>query len=294
MGEDYSYPFHNTVQYFDDDELTISNLECTFSETKLYSGQQFYFCAPKEYANILLEGGVDFVTTANNHALDFGQKGLESTWEALEEYGIPYGKEDQAQLLTTPGGLTVGIYTAFNSYAPQQGKCVAAIEQLREDGAEYVICMFHWGQELYYHPWKAQIDLAHACIDAGADLIYGSHSHCLQPVEEYGDGLILYSLGNWSFGGNTTPKDMDTVIVQIRVKRDLDGTISMDGYDLIPCCVSSRPVLEGYTQDAYNDYVPTPYEEDSDYYKRAMTKLSGEYNGPEGADYSNWYASYGD
>ena len=57
--------------------------------------------------------------------------------------------------------------------------------------------------------------------------------------------------------------------------------------------VSSRPVLEDYTRDGYNDYVPTPYEKDSKGYERVMTKLSGEYSGPQGADYSNWYASYG-
>ena len=293
MGDDYAYPFSNTIQYFSQDDLTIANLECTFSDQRLYSGQQFHFLAPTAYANILLEGGVDFVTTANNHMLDFGQQGLEDTWAALDSCGIPYGKDGQSQILELPSGLRVGIYTAYNNYAPNKDKSAEAVRQLKADGAEYVICMFHWGQELHYTPNKADIDLAHICCDAGADLVYGSHSHCLQPIEKYNDSIILYSMGNWSFGGNTSPSDMDTAIVRVIVKRDLDGTISNQAFTIVPCCVSSRPVTEDYTGTAYNDYRPTPYVEGTEYYERAMSKLNGTYNGPNGnPDYSNWYASW--
>ena len=86
MNDDYAYPFSRTVQYFENDDFTISNLECTLADIKLYSAQQFYFRAPTTYARILIEGGVDFVTTANNHMLDFGQTGLDFTWQALEDY----------------------------------------------------------------------------------------------------------------------------------------------------------------------------------------------------------------
>ncbi|MDO4974315.1 MAG: CapA family protein [Eubacteriales bacterium] len=294
MNGDYSYPFHNTAEFFLNDDFTISNLECTFTDKTLYSAQQFSFRAPTDYAQILIEGGVDFVTTANNHMMDFGQEGLDDTYAALEAYGIPYGKEDDANLYTTPSGLTIGIYSAYNSYQPSKDKAAAAIRNLREQGAEYVICAFHWGQELYYQPNAFQIELGHACIDAGADLIFGSHTHCLQPIEQYNGGIILYSMGNWSFGGSTAPTDKDTAIVQITLMRDLDGTLSVAALKRIPCCVSSRPVKEGYTGDNYNDYVPTPYTEDSDAYNRVLSKLNGSYEAKsQGADYSNWYATWG-
>ena len=292
MNGDYSYPFSNTVEYFEKDDFTLANLECTFSDQQMYSAQTFYFRAPSEWAQILTHGGVDFVTTANNHMYDFGETGAQDTFMALEYWGIPYGTDGQAQLFTTESGLTLGIYCAYRDYMPSQEAAVQAIAQLREQGAEYVICAFHWGQELFYEPTKAQIDLAHACADAGADLIYGSHSHCLQPIEEYNGALILYSMGNWSFGGNTSPSDRDTAIVQITVKRDLDGSISRDSYDIIPCCVSSLPV--GADNGADNDYRPTPYEEGSEEYLRTLSKLDGSYQaGSQGADYSGWYASYG-
>ena len=292
MNGDYSYPFSNTVEYFENDDFTLANLECTFSDQQLYSGQTFYFKAPSEWAQILTCGGVDFVTTANNHMYDFGEAGAQDTFAALEYWGIPYGTDGQAQLFTTESGLTLGIYCAYRDYMPSQEAAAEAIAQLREQGAEYVICAFHWGQELYYEPNQAQIQLAHACVDAGADLVYGSHSHCLQPMEEYNGGLILYSMGNWSFGGNTSPTDRDTAIVQVTVKRDLDGSISRDYYDIIPCCVSSLPV--GADEGADNDYRPTPYEEGSEEYERTLSKLNGTYQaGSQGADYSGWYASYG-
>lgn len=292
MNGDYSYPFSNTVEYFENDDFTLANLECTFSDQQLYSGQTFYFKAPSEWAQILTCGGVDFVTTANNHMYDFGEAGAQDTFATLEYWGIPYGTDGQAQLFTTESGLTLGIYCAYRDYMPSQEAAAEAIAQLREQGAEYVICAFHWGQELYYEPNQAQIQLAHACVDAGADLVYGSHSHCLQPMEEYNGGLILYSMGNWSFGGNTSPTDRDTAIVQVTVKRDLDGSISRDSYDIIPCCVSSLPV--GADEGADNDYRPTPYEEGSEEYERTLSKLNGTYQaGSQGADYSGWYASYG-
>ena len=205
IGENYAYPFQNTVQYFEADELTVANLECTLSDTWLYSDSFFHFRAPAAYAMILTEGGVDFVNTANNHTTDFGQQGIADTCAALEAEGVSYGQEGQSQIITTPNGIKVGIYCDYHGYYPVTEDCVAAIEQLKEDGAEYIICMFHWGQdEVVYHPKQVQIDLAHACVDAGADFVYGSHSHCLQPYEEYNGAYILYSIGNWSFGGNTT------------------------------------------------------------------------------------------
>ena len=288
VGENYAYPFSNTVQYFADDDLTIANLECTLSDNKLYSESFFRFLAPAAYANILTEGKVDFVTTANNHTDDYGLQGIEETCASLDAVGLPYGKENEYKLLTTDSGLRVGIYCAYNGYYPKKENCLAAIEAMKAEGAEYIICMFHWGQdEGVYRPNQTQIDLAHACIDAGANLIYGSHSHTLQPTEEYNGGYILYSMANWSFGGSTSPRDMDTAIVQIQVQRDLDGTISNRGLSVIPCCVSSKPVLEDYTADGYNDFCPTPYLEGTEAYDRAMSKITGSFEGPNlNVDYS--------
>ena len=296
VGEDYAYPFANTVEYFKNDEFTLANLESNFSDNTMYSAQMFSFLAPTAYAQVLTKGGVDFVTTANNHIMDFADKGKEDTLAALDAIGLPHGSEGQSQIVETPNGIKLGIYTAGNDMRPDTklDQAVEAVKSLHEQGADYIICMFHWGQELYYSPNQNQTKLAHACVDAGADLIYGSHPHCLQPIEKYNEGLICYSLGNWSFGGSTRPSDPDTAIVQVTLKRDVDGTVSTDGFTTIPCCVSSN--LDGAARmvDNYNDYRPTPYPEDSEQYARTISKLDGSFQPKsQGADYSNYYASWG-
>ena len=134
MKGDYSYPFKNTAQYFKNDEFTITNLECSLCDDVIYSAQTFYFRAPTANAQILIEGGIDFVTTANNHSLDFGQAGLISTYNALEEYGIAYGKEDEAQVITTEHGLKIGVYCAYNDFIPSVDKASAAIAEMRAEG----------------------------------------------------------------------------------------------------------------------------------------------------------------
>ena len=102
-------------------------------------------------------------------------------------------------------------------------------------------------------------------------MVYGSHPHTLQPIEVYNGHYIFYSMGNWSFGGNTAPRDRDTAIVQFTVKRDLDGTVSVEGYEAIPCCLSSTAGI--------NDYRPVPYEEGSEEYERTISKLEGSFTG---------------
>lgn len=277
MAGDYGYPFSNTVQYFEDDDLSIASLECSFSDTRLYSSQVVSYRAPADWASILSRGGIDFVSTANEHAGDFGKDGYKDTYSALSRCGIAYGKEGEASLIATESGLLVGIYCDYNNFYPDEAKAVAVIGQLKEQGAEYIICMFHWGgTELKYVPTQKQMNLARACIDAGAGLVYGSHAHCLQPIEEYKDGLILYGMGSWSYGGSTMPKDPDTALIQLTLRRDSRGKVSYTGYEIIPCSVSSLPV--GSSDGHYNDYCPTPYPEDSEEYQRVLSKLNGSFD----------------
>lgn len=307
MNGDYLYPFSNVVQYFSDDEYTIGNLECTFSDQALYSIQTFSFRAPTTSANILLQGGVDFVTTANNHTEDFHEAGKRDTWATLEQYGIPYGKNDEAQIVTTPNGLRLGIYcqhsSAYGDYRPDEDKAIAAIHELKEQEPDLIICAFHMGIELNYYPLDKTPETARICrrcIDEGADIIYGSHTHCLQPIEEYNGGLILYSMGNFVFGGSSFPSDQDTAIVQLTVSRDKDGKVAVEGYDIIPCCISSLPVTNPNLaanvrrpKTDYNDFRPTPYEPGSEDYNRALSKINGTYDGPDGqADYSDWHSQH--
>ena len=134
-----------------------------------------------------------------------------------------------------------------------------------------IVCAFHWGRENTFRPTEAQQELARAAIDAGANIIWGHHPHVLQPIEEYNGGIIYYSLGNFAFGGNNSPKDYNTALVQQEVIRDVDGTIKLGELTIVPCSVSSvaNP----------NNFQPTPYEVGSKEYEKTMSKLDGTYTG---------------
>ena len=273
VGDDMSYPFGGTIKYFRDDDATIANLECIFSDSALSSDSMFHFKAPTARTKMLTEGSIELVTTANNHSLDYTQQGLDDTVKALEDAGISYGLDDKPVIYTTESGLKIGFYCGYNAMSLTEGMVKDGVKKLKDMDAEYIICAFHWGQEGAYHPNAYQKKLAHAAIDAGADLVYGSHPHVLQPVEEYNGGLILYSLGNFSFGGNSSPSDMDTVIVKLSLERDGKGNVGLAKYKLIPCSISSS--------DLYNDYRPKPLAEGTDAYARCMSKLDGSFKGPD-------------
>lgn len=108
--------------------------------------------------------------------------------------------------------------------------------------------------------------MAYAAIDAGADVVWGHHPHVLQPIEKYGDGIIFYSLGNFSFGGNTSPRDFDSAVIQLAITRSGDGTVRMDQVNVHPVCISSITT--------FNNYQPTPYDPSSAEYDRVMEKLN--------------------
>lgn len=278
-GDDMGYPFENVREYFENDDATIANLECNFSDALLSSGSLFHFKAPTENADMLVSGGIDFVTTANNHIMDYGQRGLDDTLSALDERGIAYGIDGQSVVFTTESGLKLGIYCGYGGFMISETQIKEAIDKLKADGAEYIICALHWGVEGAYRPNAYQKNLAHAAIDAGADLVYGSHPHVLQPAEEYGGGLILYSLGNFSFGGNSFPRDYDSVIVQLTLCRNADGGVSLEACDYIPCSMSGS--------DENNDFRPTPYKKGSKEFERTMSKLDGSFTGADlEVDYS--------
>ena len=266
VGDDYKYPFANVLQYFASDDFTFVNLECVLSDYDVPKIAAFRFRAPPEYVNILLEGSVEFVSMGNNHTLDYGEQGYSDTKAILEANGIGYAGRDEWALYTLEGGLTLGIYAlSFGEITDIK----AGIAALKEAGADFIIAALHWGTEgVYYTDWMQQPQ-GHAAIDAGADFVYGCHPHVIQEIEEYKGKYIYYSFGNFSFGGNFNPRDFDTLIMQMTLKRDVDGSVSLVDRVHIPCSISSV--------DYTNNYQPTPYEEGSDGYERVLRKLEGAY-----------------
>lgn len=269
VGEDYEYPFRNVVSYFENDDFTMVNFEGVLGTEGYRATKTFTFRGPGEYTNILTSSSVEAVTLANNHSLDYGLAGYNETKRLLEEAYVPFVEKDGSTFFVTKSGLKIGLYAA--SFVIDQKDLEAEIAALREQGAEIIIFALHWGVEGSYHPFVDQTKMAQRAIDAGVDIVYGHHPHVLQRYETYNGGLIFYSLGNFCFGGNQQPSDLDTALVQVEVIRAVDGTVSLGELTIVPCSISSIPVQ--------NNYQPTPYPEGSPDYQRVLQKLTGTWNG---------------
>lgn len=269
VGEDYAYPFANVAEYFQNDDYTMINLEGVFADEGYPADKLFTFRGPSSYINILTQNSVDGVTLSNNHTLDYYQAGYNSTKEILDEAGIPYVERDSSRMFTTESGLTIGMYAA--TFTVDMEDLTAEVAAMRENGAEVVIFAPHWGKECYYYPLTHLEEYARGAIDAGVDIVVGHHPHVLQRMEEYNGGVIFYSLGNFSFGGNLQPTDLDSVLVQQEYIRDAEGNIRRGELTVVPMCISSAPPV--------NNFQPTPYEEGSEEYQRVMDKLGGLWHG---------------
>ena len=270
VGENYSYPFANVMPYFSEDDCTFVNLECVLSERGYPADKLFTFRGPPTYINILTEGSVEYAGVVNNHTMDYGKDAYSDTLALLDNAGIAYAEDQDTVLFTTESGLTIGVYS--HNFPTSTSGIGTKIQSLRDRGAEVVVMCVHWGNEYYFKPTTGQVNIGRYAIDHGADIVYGHHPHVLQPIEEYNGGVILYSLGNFSFGGNGNPADMDTAVLQQTIIRDPDGTIRMGELNIIPCYISSNP-KNG------NNYQPTPMdpELDAEAYQRVLRKLNGTY-----------------
>ncbi len=268
----YSYPLSNVKDIFENDDYSLVNLECALTESDPTEAEmeelkdhRFRFRGPAEYAQILVEGGVEFGSCANNHSRDYGRQGLLDTWAALDAAEIDYASFGKSCVTTTESGLTLGIFAVF--FSTTQQAVENTVQYLEDKGAEIIIMSIHWGDEGTYTPIQQQVDLGRMAIDAGVDIVFGHHSHTLMPVEAYHGGNIYYSLGNFSFGGNRNPVDKDTAILQQQICRWPDGSVTLGALTAIPCRVS--------TVENWNDYRPTPYSTEDEGYLRALSKLEG-------------------
>ncbi len=271
VGSDYRYPFQNVIGYFENDDFSMVNLEGVLSDKATPVEKKFVFRGPTDYVNILTENSVEAVSIANNHTKDHGQGGYDSTVATLTAANVAFAQSHSAMIFTTDSGLTIGVYAVTLGYMNIEQICgdIAALAQ--DDTVDVVVFAPHWGVENTYRPTAAQQTLGRAAIDAGADIVYGTHPHVLQPMEEYNGGIICYSLGNFAFGGNGDPKDYDTAILQVEVIRDADGIVTLGKRTVIPCSVS--------TKENMNTFCPTPYPTDSKAYARVMAKLDGSFTG---------------
>lgn len=264
-GADYF--LQNVKDIFSTDDLTIANFEGTLTDSDEREDKTFAFKAPASYASILTGGSVEAVNTANNHSHDYGEQSFNDTLAALDDAGIVHFGYDETAVMDVKGikvGL-VGIYELYDHLEREQ-QLKDNIAKVKADGAQLIVVIFHWGNETETVPDSNQTTLGRIAIDEGADLVCGHHPHVLQGIETYKGRNIVYSLGNFCFGGNSSPSDMDTMIYQQTFTIDADGVKKDNVTNIIPCSISSA------AYDGYNNYQPTPVEGDE------ATRILGKIN----------------
>ncbi len=265
-GENHAYFFENVAPIFRADSLTFVNFEGTLTESNARAEKTYTFKGPAHYAKILTAGAVEAVSLSNNHTYDFLEKGFADTKDALKKEQIAYAYNKKPLLLSvkpgevareatgakTDGEVYIGIvaFSVWYDDGAVRQEIKESIDSLRGKGADLVFASFHWGIEGEYEPYAVQRAIGRFAIDAGADGVLGHHPHVVQGIETYKDKEIVYSLGNFCFGGNHNPRDKDAFIYQLTFET-VDGVLSGKKESrIIPCRISSV--------ETRNDYRPTP------------------------------------
>lgn len=248
---------------FEKDDITIVNFEGTLTNSTNRANKAFTFKGPAKYASILTKGSVEVVNLANNHSADFGKKGLKDTKKTLKKNGIPYCI-DSIIAYKKVNGVKIA-FLGFNKLNGVSDSTVKkTIKKAKKNGAEIVIVSFHWGVELDSYPNTKEKKAGRAAIDNGASLVLGHHPHILQGIEKYKGRYIVYSLGNFCFGGNSNPKDKDTMIFQQTFYVKNGKLQKTQDAKVIPCSLSST----GRT----NDFQPKVLTGNAK--KRVMKKIN--------------------
>lgn len=230
-----------------DADILMVNNEFPYSDRGVpMENKQFTFRCSPSYVKALNEMGVDVVSLANNHTLDYGKEALSDTFTALDGAGILYGgagesieRAEEVQIIEVNGKkygflavsrvIPVADWKVENA-APGIFSCyddtrlTELVAEAKKE-CDFLAVYPHWGVEHAAYPESYQTKIAEHCIEAGADLIVGSHTHCLQGVSYIDGKPVFYSLGNFVFGQNI---DRSAIL---KVTVDASGNVS---YQFLP------------------------------------------------------------
>ncbi len=254
------YPFHRVKPWFQRDDLTIVNFECTLTDAAKTAPKQWHFKGDAGYAAIFPAGSVEAVGLSNNHSHDYLQAGFNDTVANFRRAHVPVFYQNRPYVSTLHGVQTViiGDCTVVGENTTQidgvPGRVLREIRRYKKPGNVVVVVM-HWGSELAAVPFGWQQRLGHAFVDAGADAVVGHHPHVVQGIECYHGRYIAYSLGNFAFAGNSLARRPETFILRLRFQAS-GGRISVLPASIIPCrTTSSHARSAGVLR---NNYQPAP------------------------------------
>ncbi len=266
---DLVYPFANVKPVLDAADYAIANLETSLGNVGEPAAKRYTFQSPPEAAQSLALGGVDLVSLANNHALDYGPEALLQGIELLQAAGVaavgggasdaaahaPYIADIKGLKVAFLGYVNVPVESithfdtqSWTATADAPGLAWADPARITADVAairpqvDLVVVILHSGYEYIEEPSEPQVAAARAAVDAGADLVVGHHAHILQGIHRYHDGVIAYGLANFVFNIDGPP---ETAILNVWLDRN-----GVRQLELIPAIVQQygQPRLADYAE----------------------------------------------
>lgn len=199
------FPFASVRERLRAADLAVGNLECVISATAQRVSKNTPLLAPVQAADVLVDAGFDLMGVANNHVFDFGTEGFDDTLEQLDRVGLPFVGESIARgradrlFVRDLQAVRVGVL-AWYIRGLDQDDAIAQV-LAAHDRVDMLVVYLHWGIEGMSDLLAGQRQFAHDLVDAGADLVVGTHAHVLQEHEWYRGRLIAYGLGNFVFSG---------------------------------------------------------------------------------------------
>ncbi|MDP3990788.1 MAG: CapA family protein [Candidatus Nealsonbacteria bacterium] len=261
-GGDFRFPFLNMADYLKKADILSGNLESPISDKGVKVGSIYSFRAEKEAVEGLKYAGFDILSLANNHMLDYQRAALEDTMEVLQENKIDYvgAGFNQAEAFSLKikeiKNTRIG-FLAYTDLGPETWKATKdnsgmawfSENELKDilkdissakEQVDVLAVALHSGEEYQSSPTLSQRTFARLAIEAGADLVIGHHPHVVQEVEQYMDGWIAYSLGNFVFDQPFSEETMEGLLLEVKIE---DGEIKEVNQNILKLSDYYQPYL---------------------------------------------------
>ena len=312
-GYDRNMYFSLVKKYFEDDDISVGNMEVVIGNDQMkVSGDNYNFCAPRYIGELVASLDMQVLSTANNHTFDRGIEGINSTLDFFDSTDIvTVGTYRSQQDRETPrivekNGIKFGFlaYTlSTNQIVPQQYRNLVGLyrnPETRKVTDEYktlvanemsvlrpqvdvLVVMMHWGTEFTFEPNSEQKEMAKFLNENGADIVYGSHSHSVQPIEIIGNDhktLVYYSLGNFASQDDDiarTPKGQETfdnayqvgLLSQFKVKID-NGKVDFSD-------ITNHLIVNHLNYDM-KKFTLVPFEQYDEFYEKTHSRYNLGFN----------------
>ncbi len=312
-GFDKDSYFKLVKKYFEDDDISVGNMEVVIGNNSMkVSGDNYNFCAPHYIGELVASLDMQVLSTANNHTFDRGLEGINSTLDFFDStdivtVGTYRSQQDrEAPRIVERNGIKFGFlaYTlSTNQIVPQQYRNLAGLyrnPETRKVTDEYktliakemsalrpevdvLIVMMHWGTEFTFEPNSEQKEMAKFLNEHGADIVYGSHSHSVQPVEFIGNEhktLVYYSLGNFASQDDDiarTPKGQETFDNAYQVGLLSQFKVSLDNGKVEISDLTNHLIVNHINYDM-KKFVLVPFEQYDEFYEKTHYRYNLGFN----------------